>query len=78
MRFRYQPHLMCEAIGLSYDFKRRSGTLRVPEMNYVDMLGTINMFLAIDAKAEEVIVYVGNELDTIYNCQSRRCVFPEN
>ncbi len=67
------PHdarLVCRVERLEYDFTTRTGRIYFPKDNCCDMRGCLNLFDAIDRKAQVVHTYAGDDPDTRYRRES--------
>lgn len=58
--------LICEVSGLSYDFDKRLGTLKMAPNQSCDMSGCVKLFEGIDPDVQMIETFAGNESDTIY------------
>jgi hypothetical protein len=58
--------LMCEVIGLSYDFDKGSGRLKMAPFGSCDMSGLIALFTKIDPNVQWIETFAGDSPDGMY------------
>jgi hypothetical protein len=58
--------LKCNVSTIIVDVEGRLGYLHTPELNYPDMMATVNMFRYIDPEIQKIMCIVGGEPDVQY------------
>ncbi|MBY5841426.1 hypothetical protein J3P71_03995 [Rhizobium leguminosarum] len=66
MKWPYHSKLKCQVKSLSYDFKTRTGTLLMAEINACDAMGCWEIFSAIDPDVKRIETFAGDKADTFY------------
>lgn len=54
-------HRFCEVNGLTYNFKKKLGVLKMAPLNCCDMRGCIDLFKKIDRKVRRIETFAGDE-----------------
>lgn len=60
------PELEFPVINQSYDFVNQTGALGTPSGYFCDLEKTVKYFETIDANVKQILTFVGNQPDLVY------------